>query len=233
MSTPTVGTTNGFLQRLTAFRERFGFAGALRKSVDVILHKVLRLSVFTVVWLEVKSLAELAAADPQYEFRFLTADEVAKFSQDPTYYLEPVMAERVRSGREVCYAALCGGRLAAFGFYALHYVEPQHASGVAMSFPHDVAFMTFGLTHPDFRGARLHGLIMSGALKALGDRGITKFASLVARSNLASLKSCYRLGWTSLGNMTIVGGKRRSIGVYPNAAKQLGIRFGRNALQHG
>jgi hypothetical protein len=92
--------------------------------------------------------------------------------------------------------------------------------------------MTLGLTHPDFRGARLHGLIMAGALKALGDRGITKFASLVARSNLASLKSCYRLGWKSLGNMTIVGGKRRSIGVYPKAAKALGIRFGRNALQH-
>ena len=87
--------------------------------------------------------------------------------EDPAYYIEPVLAERVRSGREVCYAALGGDRLAAFGFYALHYIEPQHASGVAMSFPPDVAFMTFGLTHPDFRGARLHGLIMAGALKDL------------------------------------------------------------------
>jgi hypothetical protein len=231
MSAPIAGTSNGFFQRLKAFRERFGFTGAFRKSIDVLLHKVLHLSVFTVVWLEVKSLVELAAADPQFEFRFLTADEVARFSQDPAYYIEPVLAERVRNGREVCYAALCGERLAAFGFYALDYVEPQHASGVAMSFPPGVAFMTFGLTHPDFRGARLHGLIMAGALKALGERGITKFASLVARSNLASLKSCYRLGWTSLGNMTIIGGKRRSIGIYPKAAKELGIRFGRKARQ--
>jgi hypothetical protein len=231
MATPTTEASTSFLQRLTAFRERFGIAGALRKSVDVILHKVLHLSVFTVVWLEIKSLAEMAPADPKFEFRFLTADEVARFSQDPAYYIEPVLAERVRNGREVCYAALCGDRLAAFGFYALHYIEPQHASGVAMSFPPGVAFMTFGLTHPDFRGARLHGLIMAGALKALGDRGVARFASLVARSNLASLKSCYRLGWISLGNMTIIGGKRRSIGVYPNAAKQLGIRFGRKALQ--
>jgi hypothetical protein len=29
--------------------------------------------------------------------------------------------------------------------------------------------------------------------------------------------------------MTIIGGKKRSIGVYPKAAKQLGIRFGRSA----
>lgn len=232
MAIQTISTPNSFLERLTAFRERFGANGALLKSLDVVLHKVLGVSIFTVVWLEVKALAQLAAADPQFEFRFLTADEVKRYAQDPAYYIEPVMADRVRNGREVCFAALAGDRLAAFGFYALHYIEPQHASGVAMSFPADVAFMTFGLTHPDFRGARLHGLIMAGALKELGNRGITKFASLVARSNLASLKSCYRLGWTSLGNMKIIGGKKRSIGLYPKAAKQLGIRFGRNAAQH-
>jgi len=232
MAIHTISTPNSFLQRLSAFRERFGANGALLKSLDVVLHKVLGVSIFTVVWLEVKALAELAAPDPQFEFRFLSADEVEKYANDPAYYIEPVMAERVRNGREVCFAALADDRLAAFGFYALHYIEPQHASGVAMSFPPNVAFMTFGLTHPDFRGARLHGLIMAGALKALGNRGITKFASLVARSNLASLKSCYRLGYTSLGSMTIIGGKRRSIGVYPKAAKQLGIRFGRNAVQH-
>ena len=73
---------------------------------------------------------------------------------------------------------------------------------------------------------------MAGAIQtAPGDRDITKFASLVARSNLASLKSCYRLGWTSLGNMTIVGGKRRSIRVYPKAAKELGICFGRKCCK--
>jgi hypothetical protein len=233
MATPSTSTSSTILQRLADFRDRFGTNNALLRSFDIALHKVFRVSIYTVVWLEVKSLVAMASPDPMFEFRFLTADEVEKYSRDPDYYIEPVLAERVRDGRHVCYAALAGDRLAAFGFYALHYVEPQHASGVAMSFPPDVAFMTFGLTHPDFRGARLHGLIMGGALKALGDRGITRFASLVARSNLASLKSCYRLGWTSLGNMKIIGGKNRSIGLYPNAAKQLGIRFGRNARQHG
>jgi hypothetical protein len=231
MPTSVNTTSPTFLERLAAFRERFGIRGAIAKSRDVILHKVLRISVFTVVWLEVKALAEMAPADPQFSFRFLTAEEVAKYAKDETYYIEPVMADRVRDGREVCYAALDSDRLAAFGFYALHFIEPQHASGVAMSFPADVAFMTFGLTHPAYRGARLHGLIMAGALKALGSRGITKFASLVARTNLASLKSCYRLGYTSLGNMMVIGGKRRSIGIYPQAGKQMGIRFGRCAVQ--
>ncbi len=232
MAIPTTASSQPtLLERIRAFRERFGIVGALRKSRDVILHKILHISVFTVVWLDVEELAGIQPAEPQYQFRFLSTDEVARYAQDSEYYIEPVLADRVRDGREVCYAALCGNRLAAFGFFALNYIEPQHASGVAMSFPSDVAFMTFGFTHPDFRGARLHGIIMADALKALGDRGITKLASLVARSNLASLKSCYRLGWKNLGNMKIVGGKRRSIGIYPTAAKQLGIRFGRKATQ--
>lgn len=231
MATQTISTPSSILQRFSAFRERFGANGALLKSLDVVLHKVLGVSIFVVVWLEVEALAKMPAGDPQFEFRFLTAEEVAKYAEDPAYYIEPVMANRVRDGREVCFAALAGDRLAAFGFYALNYIEPQHASGVAMSFPPQVAFMTYGLTHPDFRGARLHGLIMGRALEELGGRGITKFASLVARSNLASLKSCYRLGYKSLGSMIIVGGKRRSIGVYPKQAKQLGIRFGRKAVQ--
>jgi GNAT superfamily N-acetyltransferase len=232
MAIPTTTNSKTFIARLTAFRERFGTNGALLKAFDVLLHKLLRISSFTVVWLDVKSLAPLPAPGPEFQFRFLTADEIARFAEDPAYYLDSVLAERVREGREVCYAALAGDRLAAFGFYALHYIEPQRASGVAMSFPNDVAFMTFGLTHPDFRGARLHGHIMGRALQELADRGITKFASLVARANLASLKSCYRLGYTSLGNMMIIGGKRRSLGVYPNAAKQHGIRFGRHAQQN-
>lgn len=232
MSISTGATSNTFLVRLIAFRERFGAQGALLKSIDVVLHKLFGVSIFAVVWLDIEALAPLAAPDPQFEFRFLTADEVAHYAADPTYYLEPVMAERVRDGREVCYAALAGDRLAAFGFYALNYIEPQHASGIAMSFPDQVAFMTYGLTHPDFRGARLHGLIMGRALQELGKRGITKFASLVARSNLASLKSCCRLGYTSLGNMYIIGGKKRSVGIYPKAAKALNIRFGRKAFQH-
>ena len=221
---------NAFFERLQAFRERFGTNGALLKSLDTLLHKLLGISIFTVVWLDVDSLAAMPDPGPEFEFRFLTADEVARYAADPAYYIEPVMADRVRDGREVCFAALAGDRLAAFGFYALHFIEPRHASGVAMSFPPHVAFMTYGLTHPDFRGARLHGHIMGRALQQLGARGITTFASLVARSNLASLKSCYRLGYESLGNMKIVGGKQHSIGIYPPAAKARGIRFGRKAL---
>jgi hypothetical protein len=171
----------------------------------------------------------MAPPDPQFTFRFLTPEEIIAYSQDPTYYLVPELADRVRSGREMCFAALAGERLAAFGCYIPEWNSGDQAGGVAMSYPADVAYMSFGFTHPDFRGARLHGLVMGLALREMSKRGITKLVSLVSWTNWASLKSCYRLGYISLGTMIAVGGQKRAIGLYPKAAKRLGVRFGHNA----
>jgi hypothetical protein len=173
----------------------------------------------------------MAPPDPQFTFRFLTADEAAEYAKDPVYYLDSGLADRIRAGRELCFAALAGHRLAAFGCYILNSTPPEQASGVAISYPPDVAYMSYGLTHPDFRGARLHGLIMGLALKELAKQGITKLVSLVAWTNWASLKSCYRLGYINLGSMITIGGQKRAIGIYPKAAKRLGVRFGRKAAR--
>ncbi len=218
--------------RLAAFRERFGVMGAIYKFIDVILHK-LGASVYAVVWLDVSSLADQAPPDEAFTFRFLTAEEVAAYAQDAIYYLEPALADRVRAGRELCFAALSGDRLAAFGCYVLDANHPEQAAGVAMSYPPGVAYMSYGLTHPDFRGARLHGVGMALALRELAKRDITKLVSLVSWTNWASLKSCYRLGYINLGNMFVVGGRKRAVGIYPRAAKQLGVRFGRCAASPG
>jgi hypothetical protein len=222
---------NKVFHRLSEFRERFGIAGVIHKSFDVAIHKVLRTSVHAVVWLDVESVAKLTPADPKFTFRFLSADEVATYAKDQSYYLDAAQVQRVREGRDLCFAALAGDRLAAFGCYMLGPIEPEHVSGVAMSFPPDVAYMSYGFTHPDFRGARLHGLIMGLALQELARRGITKLVSIVGWTNQASLKSCYRLGYQNLGNMIAVGGKKRTVGVYPKAAKQLGVRFGCRAAK--
>ena len=221
----------GFFQRLAAFRERFGVKNAVLKAADVVLQKVFRTATHTVVWLDVDAVKDMKCTDSQFTFRFLTADEIENFAKDPTFYINPGLADGVRNGREVCFAALAGERLAAFGCYTLGYVPPTQAAGAAMSFPKDVAYMSFGYTHPDFRGARLHALIMGPALQELAKRGVTKLVSLVSWTNHSSLKSCWRLGYISLGNMVTIGSPKHAIGFYPQAAKDRGVRFGRNALR--
>jgi hypothetical protein len=231
MAIPQIRSTNSLFHRFAAFRERHGTKGAAYMVFDMLLQKTLRTSVNTVVWLDLESLTEMAPPDPQFSFRFLSADEIAAYSKDPIYHLDEALANRARGGRDLCFAALAGDRLAAFGWYALESIEPEHAGGVAISYPSDTAFMYFGFTHPDFRGARLHGLAMGLALRELSNRGITKLVSLVAWTNWASLKSCYRLGYVNLGNVIAVGGQNRAFGVYPKAAKRLGVRFGRKAAK--
>lgn len=231
MSSVSIASRLGFFDRINGFRERHGSKGAICKAVDVVLHKVFRTSIHTVVWLDVKSVASMACADEQFSFRFLTADEIEEFAKDPSYFIDPSLAEGVRNGTEVCFAALACDRLAAFGCYTIGYVPPEQCAGAALSFPPDVAYMSYGFTHPDFRGFRLHGLIMGLALQQLAKRGITKLVSIVAWTNWASLKSCWRLGYINLGNMTTIGNKHRAVGFYPKAAKALGVRFGRMALR--
>jgi hypothetical protein len=229
MTTSVIARAETIFDRVAAFRQRYGARAAALKSVDVVLKRVFRASVHTVVWLELETLAELPPASAEFTFGFLSAEQIEAYSQDPAYYLDPALADAVRAGRELCFGALAGDRLAAFGCYSLGAVEPQQASGAAMSFPADVAYMSYGFTHPDFRGARLHALIMGLALRELSRRGVTKLVSLVAWTNWASLKSCQRLGYRQLGNMITVGGKNRAVGIYPTPAKQLGVRFGRHA----
>ncbi len=221
----------GLIDRLNSFRERYGVTSAFFKVVDVVLHKVFRAYVHTVVWLDLEPVAKITCSDPRFSFRLLSAEEIEAFAKDPSYFIDPSLADGVRNGREVCFAALEGEHLAAFGCYTLGYVPPEQASGAAISFPADVAYMSYGFTHPDFRGARLHGYIMGLALQELAKRGITKLVSIVAWTNLASLKSCWRLGYINLGNMLTIGGKHRAFGFYPSAAKKLGVRFGRRALR--
>lgn len=231
MAFSAIASRVNILDRLNSFRERFGIKGAIYKSLDVVLHKAFRAYIHTVVWLELEPVAKMAYSDSRFTFRFLSADEVATFAKDPSYFIDPSLVDGVRSGHEVCFAALEEDRLAAFGCYTLGFVSPEQAAGAAMSFPADVAYMSYGFTHPDFRGARLHGFIMGLALQELAKRGITKLVSIVAWTNWASLKSCWRLGYINLGNMLTVGGKKRAVGMYPRAAKQLGVRFGRKAAK--
>ncbi len=229
MAFSTVAPQPRLIHRLSAFRERHGTKGALCKSLDVVLHKVFRASVHAVVWLELKSVENVRCADPRFSFRFLSADEIEKYAEDPSFYFDPSLANSVRNGRELCFAALAGDRLAAFGCYTVGFAPPEQVAGAALSFPADVAYMSYGLTHPDFRGCRLHGIHMGLALQELSKRGITKLVSIVSWTNWSSLKSCYRLGYINLGNMITIGGRKHAVGFYPRAAKRLGVRFGRAA----
>ena len=161
--------------------------------------RLLKLKIVHVVWLDVGDVAVSAASYPDFTFRFLSAGEVASFADDPDYDLEPEMADRAADGRNSCFAALDGDRLAAYGWYARDWIEPEHCDGFGLQMPPDVAYMYKGFTHPDYRGKRLHGAVMGFALRDFAADGVQSLISTVDWTNDASLKSCARLGYRRLG----------------------------------
>ena len=220
---------NSWLARIRETKTQHGNWAAWQLVLDRVGRKLLNASVTNVVLLDVASVNNKIQTPPGFEFRFLTPDEVCKFAADPGNELEGAFVERVAAGRDLCFAVLAGERLANYGWYALGSIEAEHCGGLAMSFPPTMSYMYKGFTHADFRGQRLHGLAMGLALQELGQRGVDQLISTVDWTNWASLKSCYRLGYTDLGRIVSLGPTCCQFTLACRAAGKLGVHFGRNA----
>ncbi|MFO1095844.1 MAG: GNAT family N-acetyltransferase [Planctomycetaceae bacterium] len=187
------------MSTLRTEQTRFGWRSLARLIADRVGGRLCGLSVSHVVWLDVDEVVVTAASLPKYTFRFLTPEEVFQFAADPAHDLDGTMAQRAADGRNSCFAALDGDRLAAYGWYARHWIEPEHCDGFGLKMPPSVAYMYKGFTHPDYRGQRLHGAVMGLALRAFEAEGVRALISTVEWTNDASMKSCARLGYRRIG----------------------------------
>lgn len=216
-------------ERWSHVREQNGLRSACEWLGERIGSKVLNLGVAEVIWLDADKVLLQGEPPAGFEYRFLTPDDVQRFVS-PENELNESHVTRIAAGHDLCFAAIQGERLAAFGWYALDCIEGEHCDSVALSFPQNVSYMYKGFTHPDFRGQRLHGYIMRMALEQLArERGITALVSTVSFVNWPSLKSCDRLGYERLGRLIRMGWGWLSTCFSPRAAKQRGVRFGRHA----
>jgi hypothetical protein len=227
-----------WLGRLADVRRRYGARAVVRWVGYRLAQRVIDVNVAHVLWLDAANVNPSLRPEPAYTFRFLWSEEIRALAADPDNRLSPAMAERIAAGRsapasyagrDFCFAALAGRRLAAYGWFALGSIEPEHNGGTALSFPPDAAYMYNGFTRPEFRGKRLHGLVKGLGLRALNEHGVTKLVSTVDWTNGASLRSNFRLGCIDLGRAVVIRCGRFRAGFYPRAAKRLGIRFNKDA----
>lgn len=202
VSDRATGMFHSLVRKARALRDtctRFGTKSTVRLAVSRIGARFCGLQVTQVVWLDVGEVVVAAAAMPAFTFRTITAAEVAEYARDPENDLEPEIVARAADTRNTCFAALDGDRLAAYGWYARDWIEPEHCYGFGLRMPPHVAYMYKGFTHPDYRGLRLHGIAMGLALRELSTQGVTALISTVEWTNEASLRSCDRLGYRRLG----------------------------------
>lgn len=191
----------GAFAGLVQVRSRFGFSAMLRCAAAQLCGRLCGLVVAQVVWLDVGEVLATAASAPGFCFREVSAAELVEHARDPENDLDAEMAARAGDGRNICFAAFDGDRLAAYGWYARHSIEAEHCFGFGLALPPDVVYMYKGFTHPDYRGQRLHGIAMGLALQHLSHDGIRALISTVDWTNEASLRSCARSGYRQIGQL--------------------------------
>ncbi len=212
-------------------RRDFGLRVALRHLTGSVGDALCRFEATTIVWLERADLSIPLDLPDDTEMRFLTANEVATFSQFPEYDLHESLVQKAFAGTDLCFAGLVDGQLASYGWYSLATEIPVRESGQLMHVPPNAAYMHNGFTHPDFRGRRLHGIGMGRALNELSNRGITALLSDVDWANQASLRSCHRLGYRELGNLYSFALGPARFAVKPRRAREFGVTFRRETAQ--
>lgn len=210
---------------LNSTRQQFGCAAAGRLLVDRIGARLFHRHVMEVVWLDLQQV-ETCPPVAGFDFRFLTAQEVEQFCFDPSLDLDQSIAGEAERGESLCFAALDGNQLAAYGWYAIQSAAPRHCYGVGLRLPAEVSYMFKGFTHVNYRGRRLHAATMARALAALAQRGIRALISTVEWTNEASLRSCDRLGYQRLGRIVQSGGSsHRKVSTPTSIRARTGVEF--------
>jgi hypothetical protein len=173
--------------------------------------------------------------DAAFELRFLSPEEVVDFARDPANELEPLLAERMACGRDLCCAALAGNELAAYAWFALGSIEAEmHRgrtpdSGVAVSFTRRAAFVYKAFTRPEYRGRRLYAGCLAAGLAGLKERGVTQLLATAEWTNGSALAACHGLGFRDLGTIVRLACGPFSFTHMPRRARALGVRLGRHA----
>jgi hypothetical protein len=217
--------TRTLIDDVSEKHDRWGTGGVARMAFNRLLVRWGSVEIVHFLLLE-RGRMRVPDMDGCFETRFLTPEEVGRFAATPAYRLSRDFADRASAGLDLCFGAIHGDRLASYGWYALHSVEPEHAAGSALALPPDIAYMYKGFTHPDYRGCRLYGACMGRALQILEGHGLDRLVAFVHWSNAASLRSCKDLGYRSLGLLAVgPGGPVR----VPREARRLGVRFGGEA----
>jgi hypothetical protein len=209
-------------------RQYHGGAGALRWLVQCSLQRIGFWRTI-VMWCDLRADRKSFPTPEGFEGRLLTANEVRAFSAQPECDLSPEMAERIERGLDICVGLLEGDQLASYVFYAFDSIEPEHSSGISMSFPRNCAYSYKGFTLPQYRGQGLAAVRTEHAQVVLRDMNISQSISLMEWTNPAAIRYALKSGWVPRGSISSLKWGRVQIRIPSPGLRRLGLRVGRAA----
>lgn len=147
--------------------------------------------------------SDFAQCPENYRSRFLDRQMLARFAADPENDLSQNFVDDALAKGDECYGILNGETLAAYSWYSNSptAIDPPE---LRLYFDPRYIYMYKGFTHASHRGRRLHALGMTRALQAYLQRGYKGMLAYVEWNNFASLRSCYRMGYSDFGTITVM-----------------------------
>lgn len=186
------------LARIRKTAGDFGWPAALQAAAQDAVNRVAFFRVLKCIQVSEVDPRYLAI-DPRFQHGFLGGATLRRFCDDPRYDLSPHFVDETLAKGDECYGILDGDRLASFSWYST--VPTRISDSLRFCFDRRYVHMYKGYTDPDYRGQRLHALGMTSALKQFRERGATGLVSYVYATKFDLLRSCYRMGYTDLGQI--------------------------------
>ena len=162
----------------------------------------------------------------------MTPDLLREHATNTELGLNPLMAYRLLFGRDVCIGIRNAEGLLGYAWFALGSIEAENnrgakpATGTAISFPAQMAFMYNVFILPKYRGQGLYAAMVAYAFVELNEFGVRQILVTTDWANNFGLKACYAMGFRRVGRMIRFGVGRAVLGWYPRAARRLGVRCG-------
>lgn len=164
-----------------------------------------------------------------YTPMFLSNGMLRNFAKDAVNELSEGFLDEAFAKGDECFAIVDGETLAAYGWYS---VKPTRIDppDLFLHFGPKYAYMYKSLTHPRYRGQRLHAIGMTLALQDYQSRGLTGLVSYVEANNFDSLKSCARMGYEVFGTAYVVKIFGRYLQHRSGGCEALGFRVEPSAI---
>ncbi len=163
------------------------FMRGINLCVDFTISKALKIEVVNPDFLE---------SEDSLQWQFLDESQLFESARSPDTELTESFVQSALEKGDECYGAFDGEALACYGWYSN---KPTDDDGLTVHFRPDYIYMYKGVTHPKYRGKRLHAIGMNRALREYLGRGFKGFVSTVDSHNFSSLRSVYRLGYQDVG----------------------------------
>jgi hypothetical protein len=161
--------------------------------------------------------------EPPFHSLRLSEEALIRFAADPQSDLTEAFVRAACAKGDRCYGILDGERLAGYGWCSS--TSTVLWPGVAVTFPSEWIYLYKAFTLPEYRGRRLHSHLTALRLADGAARNTVGALACVEIDNLASSRSCMRLGASRVGTLAALRICGRYFTSSTAGCRQRGVRI--------